>query len=194
MIFNWITYKNQISVISDILSSNQSMLTTLVRFLAHTINKVDAEANGKGWVLVVDASGAGLANCDLDLTVFLITTLNNYFPAAIQYIVVHAVPFALATFWKVIKSLIPSERLDMIRFTNDKDIDKFIPVESLPDFMGGKATNNYRKVPEDSPDGLQFGTNTLALPIKRVRKIVAAYEEYLEDVKNWPLDKISISI
>ena len=154
------------------------------RFLVHNINKIDLEANGKGWVLVVDVSGAGLSNCDLDLLYFLITTLNNNFPAAIQYILIHSLPFALMGIWKVAKTFIPSERMDMIRFSSSEDITQYIPSESLPDFLQGSAKLEYKTAPTDSPDALEFGTKTLGLPLDRTRKIVDSYEKFLKMHEN----------
>ena len=138
------------------------------------------EVNGKGWVLVVDAAGAGLSNVDLELLIFLIKTLINHFPVGLKYILVNSLSLALTGVWKVAKTLIPSDRLDLIQFSTSRDIKQYIPQESLPDFLGGYAKQDYRRAPTDSPDALEFGVKTVGLPLDRVQRIVDSFGDVLK--------------
>lgn len=149
------------------------------RFLVHNINKIDLQTNGSGWVLIVDVTDACLSNCDLDLLFFLITTLKNYFPAGLRYILAHQLPWVLQGVWKLAKKWVPEERRNLIKFTSSADIVDYIDLESLPDFMGGKSKRDYKKIPKDCPDGVTFAVQHANLSLDRVYKIMDQFKQYL---------------
>ena len=124
------------------------MADPIKKFLMHIINKTDKEVDGNGMAIVFDCSGAGYSNMDMDFLTFLITSGNQYFPAGLKYILVYELSWLLNAFRRLAMSLIPQSFLPLIRFANKNDITNYIPIENLPDFMGGQCKRDYRHIPD----------------------------------------------
>lgn len=76
--------------------------------------------------MIFDATGTGPSNCDIDMLLFLISTLKNYFPMGLEYVLVHNVPWILQYVWKLARMAIPPERRNLVRFSNDDNIVDYI--------------------------------------------------------------------
>lgn len=99
---------------------------------------------------MIDCSGGGLANADMDTLLFIINTLKSYFPKGLSYFLVHEMPWILKPFWHIAKALISEEHRQLIKFSDSRNVNEFIDEDQLPDFMGGLvAENNYKRVPDD---------------------------------------------
>jgi len=153
----------------------------LRKFLAWQLWKVDEENNGNGWVIIFDTTDAGISNCDIDFLFFMISTLKNYFPIGVEYILVHNLPWVLQQAWKLARNWIPPERRKLVRFSSDSDITDYIDAENLPDYMGGNCKKSYNTAPENSPSCYDFGVNEAKLPLKRVQEIVKQFEQFLPE-------------
>ena len=85
------------------------IIELLKKFVVFQMFAADAVAakrnNGTGWALMIDCSGAGLANADLEMASFLNNTLKSYFPSGQRYVLVHNLPWLL-NFLKNVVSLI----------------------------------------------------------------------------------------
>jgi hypothetical protein len=150
------------------------------KFLMYIVNKVDREVDGNGCVIVFDCSGAGYSNMDLDFLTFLISSGNSYFPVGIKYILVYELSWVLNAFRRIAMSLIPQSFLPLIKFANKNDITDYIPIENLPDYMGGQCKRNYRTIPKGC-------TNVAKLAIDNgyteddVERILPIFEPLLEE-------------
>lgn len=122
----------------------------LKAFLFYIIEESDKRADGKGIVLVFDLQGAGLGNVDMDLLFFVITTLVNYFPKGLSYMLVHELPWILRSFWHIAKQWISEDHKELVKFSDSHTIYEYFEEENLPDFMGGTCKRDYRKVPENT--------------------------------------------
>lgn len=96
-----------------------------------------------------DCSGGGLANADMDLLRFLVSSLINYFPKGLSYILVHELPWILKPFWHIAKAWIAEEHRQLIKFSDSRTVYEYVDRENLPDFMGGTCKRDYRAVPEN---------------------------------------------
>lgn len=99
--------------------------------------------------MVFDCTGGGLASADMDTLFFLASTLFNYFPKGLSYLLVHNLPWILKPFWHIAKTWVPQEYKQLIQFSNSQTIYEYIDKENLPDFMGGTCKRDYRAAPEN---------------------------------------------
>lgn len=121
----------------------------LKAFLFQIIEQADKRANGKGICLVFDLQGAGMNNVDMDLLFFVITTLVNYFPKGLSYMLVHELPWILRSFWSIAKQWL-SDHKDLVKFSDSQTIYEYFKEENLPDFLGGTCKRDYRALPDNS--------------------------------------------
>lgn len=119
-------------------------------FLFRIIEEADARAQGRGIVLCFDLQGAGIQNVDMDLLFFVITTLVNYFPKGLSYMLVHELPWYLRSVWHIAKQWLSEDHKDLVKFSDSHTIYEYFEERALPDFMGGTCKLDYRKLPESS--------------------------------------------
>lgn len=128
-----------------------SLVTPYVKaFLFQAIEEADKKAQGKGIVLVFDLQGAGMSNIDMDLLFFVITTLVNYFPKGLSYMLVHELHWTLRSIWHVAKQWLSDDHKDLVKFSDSHTIYEYFKGENLPDFIGGTCKRDYRAVAKDS--------------------------------------------
>lgn len=150
----------------------------LKAFLFQTIEKTDEIAKGKGICLIFDLQGAGISNMDMDLLFFVITTLVNYFPKGLSYMLIHELPWMLRSFWQIAKQWLSDDHRDLVKFSDAQTIYEYIEEQNLPDFMGGTCKRNYRVVPENCIS-LHDAVKKFELDEKEVEKIKSKFAEFL---------------
>jgi hypothetical protein len=119
-------------------------------FLFRVIEEADRRAGGKGIALCFDLQNAGIQNVDMDLLFFVITTLVNYFPKGLSYMLVHELPWVLRSFWVVAKQWLADDHKDLVKFSDSRTIYEYFEEQNLPDFVGGTCKRDYRTVPDNS--------------------------------------------
>ena len=119
-------------------------------FLFRIIEEADRLAKGKGIVLCFDLQGAGLSNVDMDMLFFIVTTLVNYFPKGLSYMLVHELPWFLRSIWTMARQWLSEDHKDLVKFSDSHTIYEYFKVENLPDFMEGTCKQDYRAVPATS--------------------------------------------
>ncbi|KAI1305794.1 Motile sperm domain-containing protein 2 [Halotydeus destructor] len=120
----------------------------LKRFLSYKIHVLDKMANEmQGWAVVFDCSGIGFANVQLDMMLFFINTLREYYPCGVKYIMVYEIPWILSGIQKLVVAMVPEEEKQLIQFRNKRNITSTIDKDNLPDYMGGSCTLDYQAVP-----------------------------------------------
>lgn len=121
----------------------------LKAFLFQVIEKADKRANGRGIVLVFDLQSVGINNIDMDLLFFVITTLVNYFPKGLSYMLVHELPWVMRSVWHIAKQWLSEDHKDLVKFSNSQTIYEYFTEENLPDFVDGTCKRDYRATPEN---------------------------------------------
>lgn len=122
----------------------------LKAFLFNIIEEADKKAEGKGIVLIFDLQGASINNVDMDLLFFVITTLVNYFPKGLSYMLVHELPWYLRSFWHIAKQWLSEDHKDLVKFSDSHNIYEYFNEENLPDFIGGTCKRDYHAVADNS--------------------------------------------
>jgi hypothetical protein len=108
------------------------------KYMAFLLDRVDRETRGDGWALCFDCTDAGLSNVDMDMLKFVVQALTNYFVENCRYVLIYEMPWILSSIWKIVKSWLPQEQRDSVKFATKKDLSNFIEESQLPDFIKSK--------------------------------------------------------
>lgn len=131
-----------------------------------------------GITIVFDCSNGGLANADMDTLYCLASTLVNYFPKGLSYLLVHEIPWILKPFWHIAKAWIPEEYRQLIKFSNSRTIYEYVDKENLPDFMGGTCKRDYRAVPKNCTT-LEEAAKLWGIEARIAKRILMKFADYL---------------
>lgn len=159
------------------------------QFLVYNLDKMDSEARKeRGWGVIFDTRGAGLAQVDFDMLIFLFRTVKQYYPWGLKYVAVYELPWILQGGWKIAQQLLPEDATKLIRFYNKKTITQIVDAESLPDFMGGSCKVDYKAVPDGCKSAIEIGAKEFGFTPDEVKSIMKHFEKYLhESLKNNPI-------
>lgn len=136
------------------------------RFLVFWVEKLLYEMNYVRLSFVLDLAESGYGNMDMELINFLISLFKEYYPWALGFIMVYDMPWLFNTAWKVVKSWLPAEGVDRIKFVDRNTITEFVSPENLPDYMGGTQKLPFR---EYSWDDVDFIINVASPEVIRER-------------------------
>lgn len=114
---------------------NEYPIEHVKKYLAFLLDRVDRETRGDGWALCFDCSDAGLSNVDMELLKFVVQALTNYFVENCRYVLIYEMPWILSSIWKIVKSWLPAEQRDAVKFAAKKDMSNFIKEDQLPNFL-----------------------------------------------------------
>ncbi|ORZ02705.1 CRAL-TRIO domain-containing protein [Syncephalastrum racemosum] len=123
-----------------------------------------------------------LANMDLELLKFMITSLQNYYPETLGLILIHKAPWIFSTVWHMIVPLLDPVVASKIQFTQSlSDFTKFIDISGVPVIISGDPN---RKTKDEASTASPIMTT-----LDRTSKAYAAYEEekvaYTEETLAW---------
>lgn len=133
-----------------------------------------------GIAVVIDCSGAGLVNADMETLAFFISTLRNYFPKGLSYILVHELPWILKPIWAIAKNWISEEQSQLIKFSNSHTIREYIKLENLPDFLGGTCKLDYHAAPGNCTNLYQT-SKLWGIETSTIRKLIVRYSDFLPE-------------
>lgn len=105
------------------------------KYLAFLLDKVDRETRGDGWALCFDCTDAGISNVDMELLRFVVQALTNYFVDNCRYVLVFEMPWILSSIWKIVKSWLPQEQREAVKFANKKDMASYVSEDQVPEYM-----------------------------------------------------------
>lgn len=105
------------------------------KYLAFLLDRVDRETRGDGWALCFDCTDAGISNVDMELLKFVVQALTNYFVENCRYVLIYEMPWILSSIWKIVKSWLPQDQRDAVKFAGKKELSSFIEDSQVPDFM-----------------------------------------------------------
>lgn len=117
---------------------NDRLSRQMKRFLVFWVEKILYEMECVRISFLFDCSGSGYANLDMEQIGFLIHLFKEYYPWALGFIFVCDMPWLFNTAWRVIKSWLPSEGVERIKFLDKNTISNYIDPENLPTYMGGQ--------------------------------------------------------
>lgn len=105
------------------------------KYCAMILDRVDRETRGDGWAVCFDCTDAGLSNVDMDLIKFFINALTTYYVENCRYVLIHDMPWILSSIWKIVKSWLPAEHRDAVKFASKKEMSSFVKESDLPEWM-----------------------------------------------------------
>lgn len=105
------------------------------KYLAFLLDRVDRQTKGDGWALCFDCTDAGISNVDMELLKFVVQALTNYFVENCRYVLIFEMPWILSSIWKIVKSWLPQEQRDAVKFASKKEMPSFVQDSELPDFL-----------------------------------------------------------
>ena len=154
------------------------------QFLVYNLNQLDYQAKKeRGWAVVFDTQGAGVAQVDFDMLLFLFKTIKQYYPWGMKYVCIYELPWILYGGWKITQGLLPQEATRLFRFFNRDNITELIDPEELPDFMGGSCPRDYCSVPEGCRPAEEYGPEDMGLTAEEVASVKKHFEKHLKEVE-----------
>lgn len=131
--------------------------TDLRRFLVYWVELMEAQTTTGKMSVIMNCVDSGLSHLDLDLIKFLITLFRSYYPDSLAFILIYEMPWIFNAAWKIIKSWLPEDTVDKIKFINKSTVLQYVNKESLPLEMGGTDPHEYE------PSHLESDVNSNSL-------------------------------
>jgi hypothetical protein len=154
------------------------------QFVVFNMNQLDYEAKReRGWAVVFDTQGAGLAQVDFDMLIFLFKTVKQYYPWGMKYVCIYELPWILHGGWKITQKLLPQDATRLFKFFNRNNITELIDPENLPDFMGGSCEQDYCQVPEGCRPAEEVGEEEMGLTIDQVASVKKHFEKHFAEAR-----------
>lgn len=150
-------------------------------FMAYLLYQIDDCVNGETFAIIFDLTNTGWNNYDIDLMMFFLNMLKEYYPANLDYVLAINFPWVLTAAWSVVKRLIPPERRDVVVFIQDKDVFNYIDKQQCPDFLEGECKREHQFLPKSGTDLVDYLIlqNNPPLSPKRVGEIVKALSDLM---------------
>ena len=150
------------------------------QFVVFNMDRLDSTARKeRGWAVVFDTQGAGVAQIDFEMLVFLFKTVKQYYPWGMKYVCIYELPWILQGAWKITQRLLPHDATRLFMYHNKNTISDLIERNSLPDFMGGDCKLDYRKVPEGCRSAEEVAAEEMGLSADEVKSVKKHFEAHL---------------
>lgn len=149
-------------------------------YVIHIANRVDNERDGRGWSMIFDCSGTGLANMDVNMLLFMLNEVIPHLPKGLNYVLIYELPWLLSKIVNTTIACLPSEYKKLAKTASKKDIHNWVAKDCLPDFMGGTCDINYRRAPKNSKSFEEMAEQ-LKLSEKDIGAIMKIYQPYLDE-------------
>ncbi|XP_016981377.1 motile sperm domain-containing protein 2 [Drosophila rhopaloa] len=123
-----------ISICKHSKSRNQE---DLLKILVFWIERLQLKSNLDKITLFMDMTDSGLSNLDLDFIRAIVGVFETKYPYVPNYILVHELPFLLNAAFKIVKTFLPPEALEILKVTTKKDIDQYVDKDNCLTKWGG---------------------------------------------------------
>lgn len=149
-------------------------------YTIHIANRVDEERDGRGWAIIVDCSGTGLAQMDVSMLLFMLNEIIPHLPKGLNYVLIYELPWLLSKIVNTTISCLPAEYRKLAKTCSKKEIHNWVAKDSLPDFMGGTCDINYRRSPKGTKSFEEMATK-YNLDEKQLAAIEKFYQPFLDE-------------
>ncbi|OCT93948.1 hypothetical protein XELAEV_18011611mg [Xenopus laevis] len=122
------------------------------KFVAFWLERYARREPGKLLTVVFDMLDCGLSNVDMDFVRFIINSFKTYYPRYLSKIVVYEMPWILNAAFKIVKSWLGPEAINLLKFVNKSQVQDYISAEYLPPLMGGTDPFKYSYPPLPDDD------------------------------------------
>lgn len=89
--------------------------------------------------VLFECEGAGLKHFDVEMVQYLISTFKNWYPYALNYILVFDMPWVLNAAWKLVKGWLPPAGQQKTKFVSKSTIVEYLPPDQHLSRWGGKC-------------------------------------------------------
>eukprot|EP00112_Aurelia_sp_Birch-Aquarium-sp1_P009477 Seg2078.8 transcript_id=Seg2078.8/GoldUCD/mRNA.D3Y31 product="Motile sperm domain-containing protein 2" protein_id=Seg2078.8/GoldUCD/D3Y31 len=119
------------------------------KLVAFGLERLSREYPGGKVTLIFDMQDSSLANMDMDMIKFLITSFQIYYPSMLEYLIVLEMPWILSAAWKIVKTWLSTEGISKIKFVNKTEIlAQYVDADQLLTTMGGTDAFKYQYPPQ----------------------------------------------
>ncbi|OTF69199.1 hypothetical protein BLA29_002378 [Euroglyphus maynei] len=116
------------------------------QFIAHMLERIDRMAGESGFIMLIDASGAGPSNVNMDLIKFKMTIVENY-PSSLKKILVVDLPWILNPIMTIIINFLNPKLKAMLTYQKSKELLTLMEPGELPTSLGG--TREKPNIPDN---------------------------------------------
>ena len=106
------------------------------------IERVDSQTSNEGWLMVGDVTGTGLSNVNLDWKLFVIGTLQSYYPRGLKYIIAPNLPLILDATAQVVIAFANPEFRNRIKLISKEELREIIDDQQIPENIKVKQGEN----------------------------------------------------
>ncbi|XP_006029465.1 motile sperm domain-containing protein 2 isoform X1 [Alligator sinensis] len=128
-------------------TKDPKVLSEKKKFVAFWLEHYNRRDHGKPLTVVFDMAETGISQIDLDFVRFIINCFQDYYPNFLTKIVIFEMPWIMNAAFKIVKSWLGPEAVNMLKFTNKNDVQVYINAEYLPPHMGGTDTFKFSYPP-----------------------------------------------
>ncbi|XP_074601798.1 motile sperm domain-containing protein 2-like [Brevipalpus obovatus] len=107
------------------------------KFFVFKINQLDRRNGGRRYAAFWDCEGAGLCNVDMDVLSFMLSTVSQYFPYGLEYVLIVDLPLVLTTLYNLAKRWVPEYYQRLAIIINRDKVTDHIDRNNLPQYLGG---------------------------------------------------------
>ena len=132
-----------------------------------------------GLTILTDCTDTGIKNVDMDGLKFLHTCVDEYYPGLVNSTLVYKMPTVLEAFYKLFRSWLNEEQNKYMYLTDKKNINNYVSVDQLPDFLNGTNTEPYRIIPEDATT-IHDLAQKYGIKKDKADKMLKHFEKYYE--------------
>ncbi|KAL5012118.1 hypothetical protein ScPMuIL_010669 [Solemya velum] len=164
---------------------DMNILPMVKRFFAFALETVYRRNVDEQVVILFDMSEAGLANLDMDLIRFVMTSFKTYYPKILAYMLIFEMPWIFNAAWKIIKTWMSADAVKKIKFVSKTNIQEYIDRGQLLEHMGGTDKYVYKYIPEESNEDSDKDQSPSNLSSKKVTFADnSIYRSFSEDSNN----------
>lgn len=122
------------------------------KFTAFWLERYAKREPGKLLTVVFDLAETGFGNIDMDFVRFILNCFKVYYPKYLSKIVIFEMPWIMNAAFKIVKSWLGPEAINLLKFANRNDVQDYISEEYLPPHMGGTDPFKYSYPPLPDDD------------------------------------------
>lgn len=145
------------------------------KFFVFKINQL--ERQGRNYIAIWDCKDAGLSNVDMDLLAFMLSTISQYFPYGLEYVLILDLPMILAACYNLARRWVPEHYQRLAILINRDQITDYIDRENLPRYLGGTCKLDEKSVPLGVVSAKELETR-IGLPLNSANKLEMHLKQY----------------
>lgn len=111
----------------------------LMTFTSYYYERMDKKLNGNTAIIVLDMSGCGIRNFDLQHHLHLADLIGKYYPNSCTKLYINEVPWIMRPGLSILLKFAPLKYQEMVKFTNSRKLTRILGPENMPSFLGGSA-------------------------------------------------------